>query len=597
MYDAHASTPIVTIGGAEVPVPMRQQLSRVTVELQRNTPAMAVVEFHDQDLKILDDGLLSPGKPLTVAANATSEDPALGSSEKIFQGEIVAVELDVVSDDLIRTSVRAYDKSHRLHRMRRTRTFLNQSDADVVKVLAGDHGLSPRVDATGGPRPYHCQHDQTDWEFLSQLARENGCEIAVHDRELVFRTQGRDPDARALTLTLGDDLQTLRLRVTSAEQAATSTVRGWDPRKKEVVVDQASSPTAENVPNGFAVTRIASDFGRTEDLDTAHAAVEPRHVKARANARRTHQATTMFEADGQGLGNPFLVPGGEVEIQGLGERMSGKYVVSMVRHVFREADFTTTFTINGSHDRSLLGVARPGTIRRATATPTGTVHHPVVATVTNINDPDKLGRVKVKLAWLDDQVETDWAPVVATGAGPESGFMVLPEVDDQVVVVFAHGDVRRPMVLGGLWNASDKVPDAAAVDNGKAVHQVWRSRSGHVVTLDDTGGAEQVKITTKDGTSLVMDKGSDSLITLTTGNGNCSVELDGNAQAVKVTSAKDLTLEANGNLTLKAMGKVAIEGQAGVALKSSATMDVEGAMTNVKASTMLALKGTPLQLN
>jgi uncharacterized protein involved in type VI secretion and phage assembly len=89
---------------------------------------------------------------------------------------------------------------------------------------------------------------------------------------------------------------------------------------------------------------------------------------------------------------------------------------------------------------------------------TDRIYGVVIGVVTNNEDPDKLGRVKVQYPWLSDKVESNWARVVTPMAGNERGFFALPEVDDEVLIAFAHGDVRFPYVLGSLWNGKDKPP-------------------------------------------------------------------------------------------------------------------------------------------
>src|SRR2546421_10678153 len=82
----------------------------------------------------------------------------------------------------------------------------------------------------------------------------------------------------------------------------------------------------------------------------------------------------------------------------------------------------------------------------------------VVALVTNNQDPDKLGRVKVKFPWLDDQVESWWARIAYPMAGKERGFWWVPEIDDEGLVGLEHGDVRFPYIAGALHNGQDKPP-------------------------------------------------------------------------------------------------------------------------------------------
>ena len=83
----------------------------------------------------------------------------------------------------------------------------------------------------------------------------------------------------------------------------------------------------------------------------------------------------------------------------------------------------------------------------------------VVGRVVNNKDTEGLGRVKVKFEWLSDLNESAWARIAAPTAGKDRGIYFLPEIDDEVLVAFAHGDVRFPYVIGSLWNGVDVPPD------------------------------------------------------------------------------------------------------------------------------------------
>ena len=107
----------------------------------------------------------------------------------------------------------------------------------------------------------------------------------------------------------------------------------------------------------------------------------------------------------------------------------------------------------------------------------------MVGVVTNNQDPEGLGRVKVRFPWLSNEDESGWARIAAPMAGKERGMYFLPEVEDEVLVGFEHGDVRFPYVLGALWNGQDAPP--AKNDDGKNNLRVIKSRSGHLIRLND----------------------------------------------------------------------------------------------------------------
>jgi len=192
----------------------------------------------------------------------------------------------------------------------------------------------------------------------------------------------------------------------------------------------------------------------------------------------------------------------------------------------------------------------------------------VVAVVTNNQDPDGVGRVKLRFPWLSDTDESQWARIAAPMAGKDRGAYFLPEVDDEVLVAFEQGDIHYPYVLGALWNSVDTPP--ASNGDGKNNLRVLKSRSGHIVKLNDEDGKETVEIVDKTGkNSIVID---------TAGN------------TVTITSDKDITLKAaNGTITLDAQK---------IAVKSSADAKVEaGGGMDVKASGTLNIKGATVNIN
>jgi len=209
-------------------------------------------------------------------------------------------------------------------------------------------------------------------------------------------------------------------------------------------------------------------------------------------------------------------------------------------------------------------------IRRAAAE-TDRIYGVVVGVVTNNQDPDGLGRVKVRFPWLSEEHESHWARMVAPMAGNDRGFYMLPEVDDEVLVAFEHGQVERPYVLGALWNGKDKLP--ANNDDGDNNIRVVKSRSGHLIRLDDTAGAEKIEI--------VDGAGKESLV------------FDTAANTITLTADQDVAIESKN-------GKVKITGKKGVEitapdgpgkLETGKDLDVKSSGGNVN------VKGTVINLN
>src|SRR5438105_220923 len=163
----------------------------------------------------------------------------------------------------------------------------------------------------------------------------------------------------------------------------------------------------------------------------------------------------------------------------------------------------------------------------------------VIGIVTNLNDPDRLGRVRVKFPHLGNEL-SDWGRLVSLMGGKDRGAFFRPEVGDEVLVAFEHGDARRPYILGAVWSSEDKPPP----DDGKPVENNWRqirSRSGHVIKFDDTKGAEVIEIIDKDGARKVVIDSAKKKIQVVCDSGD--VEVTAPAGNVKV-NAKTIELKA-----------------------------------------------------
>lgn len=177
----------------------------------------------------------------------------------------------------------------------------------------------------------------------------------------------------------------------------------------------------------------------------------------------------------------------------------------------------------------------------------------VIGLVTSLDDPQKLNRVRVKFPHLGD-TQSDWARVVTPMGGNGRGLVVLPEVDDEVLVAFEHNDVRRPYVMGALWSQTDAPPQ----NDGQTTSNNWRfirSRSGHVIKLDDTSGSERIEVVDKDASRRIVIDSSGDAIRIQCDGGTIEItaggELKVHGSSVSVTADQDMSLTANGRLTLR----------------------------------------------
>jgi len=231
-----------------------------------------------------------------------------------------------------------------------------------------------------------------------------------------------------------------------------------------------------------------------------------------------------------------------------------------------------------------------------------------------------MGRVKVKFPWLSDQDESAWARVVSPMAGGNRGLFYLPEVDDEVLVGFDHGDIHRPFVLGSLWNGQDATPlkaGAAVGGDGKVNKRVLKSRSGHTITLDDTDGGEEITIIDKTGDNKIVFHSPDNSMQIKvqgdltiesqgkiTMKGATGVDVSSQAQlklsgdtGAEMTTSAQLKLSGDTGAELSSTAQLKLSGTAGAELSTPAQLEVKGTMINVEGAGPVAIKGLPIQLN
>lgn len=564
---AFGTKPVVLLAGNRLPPAVEPNVVAVVVDSDLTAPGACQITFADPERTLLDTLGVELLQEVEVMASAVEET----EPHPLFRGEVYGV--DFLADDTgAYALVRAYDPAYRLKQRRGVTSFNDVTDGDVVRQLAGDAGVETgEVDAGEVIHPYLAQLNQTHWDFLVERAAANDRVLHVREGRLDFTrspeaADGPDPGDHASTdplqLTAGHNLVYLRARTTAAQQAGGVEVRGWDPATKQAVVSTATPAT-----RGARVDATPADVGAEHGAETLLAPAPGLTSQAAGDVLAASVAelagASFTHVEGQALGDPRLGAGVAISV-GQAGRFDGSYTLTSARHVFDKQGYATFFAVSGEHDRSLHGLANGD--GAWAPRPRQRFEGVYPALVTNVQDRDSLGRVKLQLPWLADGYETDWARVVQVGAGPDRGLLWFPEVGDEVAVAFVAGDPARPMVLGGLYNGSDAPPFEGFADagDGQVDTRGLRTRVGHTLVFQDTSGEESIRIETGDGSVVItLDQANRKLHVHS--DGDVVVEADG---AVEVTAARDLTLEATGTATVR--------GKRGLSLESDGEVSVSG---------------------
>ncbi len=413
----------------------------------------------------------------SLSAGSTVRLTLPSSSGCLFEGEITALEHSYEASHGETVRVRCYDKLHRLRKRQPVRVHVQVTAADLARELVADIGLTVDADDEGPLSQSLIQCRQSDLELLVEIAQRFGLYLTL--RGDVLHLINLEGLGDSIELELGKNLLEGRFEV-NAEPACRSVVaKGWDASRIEPHESRAESSrigrnvAAEAPPDLFGST---GERTLTDELlpDDRHAAVV---AQAELDVRSAREVTFWGVAEG----DPDLMTGTRVQVSGVASRLEGQYILTSVTHMVNR---------------------QSGFISEVSTSPPVFEKHPsgvnaAWATITSVDDPEKLGRVRASLPALG-KVETDWMVVMAPGAGAGKGFVFLPDVGDQVLVLFVGGEVSQGIVLGGLYGTNG--PGDYGVEGTSIRRFTLGTPGGQKIKLDDTG--ESIRLENKGGSFL-----------------------------------------------------------------------------------------------
>lgn len=581
--------PTVKVNSRALADRWRDALVDLRVELEYRTPGRATLRFADPGYALAGSEHIKLGASIEIAVR---------DAGTLLTGDVTGLGVDQDANDSPVFTVVAHDRAYRLARGTRVATYASSSYLTVVSQLARSAGLTPRVVGGGGTIDYLLQVD-SDLALLDALADRGGFDWQVEGTTLKF-SKGQVPER--VTLTMGEELLSFGARASGLRPDAVR-IEGWDRTAQESVSYTADSPSDSVRPDVAIFSAFADPKtklgGKAEYVAASLAAGEKNEAQALGQALLDRVTAAAYTATGTAWVTPTLKPGKAVVVSRCGP-VSGTYHVTKVEHRYRRDGFRTYFEAGDRTPTSLVD-----TLGRYPAAPfPGSFSYTglVVGQVTNINDPDSMGRAKVRFPGLSSQQESDWARVLGLGGGAERGQVFLPEVGDEVLVGFEGGDPRQPVVLGGLYGKKSTIP-SPGIKEGKVSGRRITSRLGHVLEMGDgdtpsdqyillaLAGKEQAINFAKDKVEVTVPAG----VPLTLKVGNSSLKFD---------DAGNLAIQAV-NVSIKAESQLSMEGQAGVSVKG-ATVDLQGeAEASVKAdgevsvqsSGITTIKGSMVMIN
>ena len=458
------------LDGAALDARLAACLSEVEVRQSLNAPSLAVLTFHDPPAQAT--GSIAMG--VAVALRAPD-------GTQLFSGEITAIRRRILGTRERSLEVRAYDRLHRLRKRQNLRQMADTGLADFASTVAGDLGLS--VETVGdapAARAIVIQHYQSDFDLLTQMANAAGLCFWLDGETLRLVSLGGDGDDE-VQLTVGDKILEVTSDISAEPMRKSSQAIGWDLAANEVKTERAGMSGQDSLEMRLDAVAAFDGLGDRTLVNQLSDASDSLKRLAQADIDRA-TARGLF-LDMLCEGDAALRPARVIRVEGIGSEADGPFVVSRAVHRFDgESGYTTRVLTDPP--------ARPAGGDRIAAT---------LGVVIDTDDPDRRYRVKARFPVLGD-THSAWMPVLSLGAGASKGFSVVPEPDDEVLVLFPDGDPARGIVLGGLYGAR-AAPGERPADGARAF--VIQSPSGPRLTLDgckalmrlESGGGDTLEMT------------------------------------------------------------------------------------------------------
>jgi hypothetical protein len=467
----------------------------------------------------------------SMAQPAPFQNPYAG---RVIHGKATRIESDFNTKTQGGIKIIGYDGLYAFHEGIHNRTFTRMKHSAIVEKLAKDVGITRYViDDTGFEDEYVFQADETNMQFITKLAALNGYEFFIQcsdqpqkDGQEILYFRNPKNVTKKISLTWGQNIRRIQPRYIKLPVDFIH-VPYWKYEDKDIYKIKKSRKTGKTLTEtGWKADAPSINGTGTLKVPGSWHTSSPEKADRVAQSLCNEFQGQFMCAEVEAEGNATIRPGRVVHLpedqKGPIGKFSGNYYVTETCHHYKEGVLTTYFTIADSGGYSLLA-HNLSTEHRLKPGQTN-----LVGLVTDNVDPKNMGRVKVKFPTLEDQ-NSYWARMVMPGAGADRGFDCLPEINDEVMVAFEHGDIHRPYIIGGVWNGKDKPPEpvSKSVGGGKVRLRTFKTRVGHQMQFVDdnvAGRNKGIYIETAGGLKIEMDDTKRSILIEVPGGGHIKLD-------------------------------------------------------------------------
>lgn len=561
----------VMSGGTELPG--KYGVKSIVVEKEVNRIPYASIVILDgsapeQDFKLSNEDLLTPGKEIEITAGYHSEE------ETIFKGVVVKHNIKIRngSSYLI---VECRDKAVKMTLGRKSHYFYESTDSDIIEELIGNNGLTADVEATSNSHQELVQYRASDWDFMLTRAQANGQLCFIEDGTVKVAKPDFSGEP-VETVAFGSSVHEFDGEIDARDQFSKITAKTWNYTDQEVTEVEAQDP-AINLNGNLSSNTLADVFG-IEDLQLKHGGnLTQGELQEWSDAKATFQqlAKTKGRVKFQGID---VVPGDILTLEGVGNRFNGKIYVTGVRHEIVDGNWLVDaqFGLSPKWFSETYDVSEmPGS---GVIPSVSGLHIGVVSQLES--DPDGEDRILVQIPIINNEEEGIWARVATLDAGENRGSFFRPEIGDEVIIGFINDDPNDAVVLGMLNSSAKPAPIVASDDNHE---KGFVTRSEMKMIFND----DKISYTleTPAGKKLILDEDAD-VITIEDEHSN-----------VLTLNSDGITMESAGDIKIKASGDINLEGT-NINVKASAQFKAEGSSgSELKSGAITVVKGSQVKIN
>lgn len=530
-----------------------------------------------------------PGNKVVIEAGYDS------TNKSIFSGIITKQSIRIDNSIGSILEIECRDEAVKMIVGRKNLTYSKKKDSDIISSIIGNYGgLSADVSATPTTWPEQVQYYTTDWDYILARAEANGFVVNTIDGKVTVGKPDADSSS-VLEIEYGNNLFEFNAELNSVNQLGSAKANSWDYKTQKMINGESSNSNAG--PGNLSSKKLSEVVGLSDyDLRTG-ANLEAADLTNWAKAQLVKSSFAKIRGEVKFQGNNIVDTGKYITLAGLGDRFNGDHLVSGIVHDISEGNWMTEATIGLSdiwftEEPDVMAPPASGLLPGVSGLFNGTVKK-------MYEDPDTAYRILVDIPLFDEAGEGIWARLSNFYSTSGAGAFFLPEVGDEVVIGFLNEDPRYPVILGSLYSAKNK-PFSGLDPAEKNPIKAIVSKEGIYIQFDDE---KKVLTMTTPGNNKMVFSDEDKSITITDQNSN-SVEMS--SSGIKMTSPKDINIEATGSLNLKGTQGVNIEASGGdvkttginVKQTANAQYSAEGsASASVQGGAQLTLKGAMVMIN